>query len=340
MIDWDALAAAYAEDRVYAVQLEVGDRCEQGCSYCYMNALPEARNTLSTARLETVLEDAAGLGVTAVEWLGGEPLLREGVFALMGRARKLGLRNNVWTGGLPLADREVLEETAVAAENGLISVHCSTVDPALYRRLHPGRDERDLAAILDAVETLLELGYPPSRMLNSVTLTGVQGAADMVRTVDHFEREYGVTTSLNVYHTYLRPGQGSERLAEFIPSVRDVARVYARLGRQYGGPLPMNCVDKHYCSATVAVLADGSVTPCATIRDPEAPSLHRDGGLAEIFGRQRDHLVFKPMKTGEALPERCRSCDLADSCFGCRSRAWAAGLGLYGPDPRCFRGGG
>lgn len=338
MIDREELIDAYERDGFYSLQLEVGDRCEQGCVYCYMNGLPEGRNTLSDDQIREILTDASEAGITAVEWLGGEPLLRESVFEHMGLAAGLGLRNNVWTGGLPLEHPRVADRCAEYARVGLISVHVPTVDPELYAQLHPGRPETDLQAILGGVRSLLERGYPPEQMLNSMTLTGLQPADDAIRTIDFFESEFGIATSLNVYHTYLRPGSTAGTLAAFVPSEEAVDRVYERWTRQVGdGPLPMNCVDKFYCSTTVAVLCDGSVTPCATIREPGAPSVHDGCSLAAILDENRDHLTFKHFKDEANLPETCRYCPLNDRCWGCRSRAYAAGRGIYGKDPRCFR---
>jgi radical SAM protein with 4Fe4S-binding SPASM domain len=102
----------------------------------------------------------------------------------------------------------------------------------------------------------------------------------------------------------------------------------------------MNCVSKQYCSATLAVLCDGSVTPCATIRPPESPNLHRDGSLREIASKHHDWLTVRALRDPANLPEDCRECPLNDQCWGCRSRAYAAGLGVLGKDPRCFRRGG
>lgn len=102
MIDQAALAEAHHRDGFYALQLEVNDACLQACAYCYMNALPHVERTLTDDEILEVLAAAAEAGFTAVEWLGGEPLDRPGVFSLMERAGDLGLRNDVWTGGLPL----------------------------------------------------------------------------------------------------------------------------------------------------------------------------------------------------------------------------------------------
>lgn len=60
--------------------------------------------------------------------------------------------------------------------------------------------------------------------------------------------------------------------------------------------------------------------------------------MRELFLRQRDFLVYLPMKLGLDLPADCRKCPLGAKCWGCRSRAYTAGRGMHGKDPRCFRG--
>ncbi|MBN3034953.1 MAG: radical SAM protein [Bacteroidales bacterium] len=338
MIDFPKLEQAYRNHGFYALQLEVGDVCHQGCIYCYMNALDVPVNSLSDARIHEILQDAGRLGITAVEWLGGEPLLRDSIFEHMAFAEEMGFRNNMWTGGLPLGDDEILCKTARYTRKGFISIHCSSVDPDIYARLHPGRPAGDLDIILAGVGKLLERGYPAGQMLNSVTFTGLQPLEDMIATIGHFEREFGIKTSLNVYHTYLRPDQNREDLKRFIPPAGEVKRLYERYSTHWGmEEYPMNCVNKQYCSATLAVLCDGSVTPCATIREKEAPNLHSGKSLLQIARENRDHLIFAGFRDRGNLPESCRTCRLADICFGCRSRAFAAGRGIYGKDPGCFR---
>jgi len=343
LIDYDRLDSAYRRQAFYSLQLEVGDLCHQGCVYCYMNALETEKNTLSDELIGRILEDARKLGITAVEWLGGEPLLRASIFDHMAHASELGLRNNVWTGGLPLADKEVRERTAQLTRNGLISVHVSTVDPDLYAELHPvrgpSRARADLTSILESVQSLVDGGYPSSQLLDSVTYTGLQSAEDMIRTMDAFFQRYGVLPSLNVYHTYLRPETPAGELETFIPSEETVRKVYRQYSRLWGvEELPMNCVNKQYCSATVAVLCNGSVTPCATIRGKDAPNLHAGGSFYDAVLHHREVLTFAAFRDGANLPEECRRCSLSASCFGCRSRSYAAGRGIYGKDPRCFRG--
>jgi len=129
MIDFKELTRAYTEDRFYSLQLEVGDICHQGCIYCYMNAVENGQNTLSDKQIKKILLDSKKLGITSIEWLGGEPLLRKSIFSHMRLAQSLGFRNNLWTGGLPLINNFILKKSIKYTKPGLISVHVSTINP-------------------------------------------------------------------------------------------------------------------------------------------------------------------------------------------------------------------
>ena len=337
MIDFEELTKAYTEDRFYSLQLEVGDICHQGCIYCYMNALPQSVNSLTDEAIYRILHDAVGLKITAIEWLGGEPLLRESIFQFLDVARDLGLKNNMWTGGLPLQDKYVMEKTSELCRNGLISFHLSTVNSDVYKTLHPSRSAEDINVIVSGIRSLLDTGYPHKQVINSVTYTGLQPAKDMIETMDYFDREFSIKTSLNIYHTYLRPGTSNEELQRFIPSVDDVVRVYKNyISFMDAKNLPLNCVNKQYCSATLAVLNDGTVSPCATIRDGCTENVN-ELDFYNIVINNRDYLCFKQLKEPLNLPKDCQQCGLNHSCWGCRSRAYASGEGLFGKDPRCFR---
>jgi radical SAM protein with 4Fe4S-binding SPASM domain len=338
MIDYISLEKAYDNDGFYSLQLEVGDKCHQGCTYCYMNAVEETRNELTEDILQGVLEDARELGITAIEWLGGEPLIRPGIFPLMEHAKRLGLKNNMWTGGLPFKDDDVVKKTAELCENGLISIHLSTLDPPLYKKLHPHQPEDDIQIILNGIKKLLDLGYPADQLLNSVTFTGLQPSEDLIHTMEFFYSEFGIQTSINVYHTYLRPGSGKSELNSFIPRKEEVSKIYNKYKKILDvSNLPMNCVDKKYCSTTIALLNNGFVTPCATIREEDANRNVKSYSFKSIVEHHRDYLSFKLLKATKNLPEGCGRCNMHDNCWGCRSRSYAIGDGMYGKDPRCFR---
>ncbi|NLC53182.1 MAG: radical SAM protein [Firmicutes bacterium] len=338
MLDFDQLNMDYANEDFYALQLEVGDKCYQGCIYCYMNAVAETKNELTDEIISAVLADAKELGFSTIEWLGGEPLLRQNIFWFMEEAKELGLKNNMWTGGLPFADLKTVDKTAELCENGYISIHLSTLNPELYKIFHPQREADDIAVILRGIEHLLKIGYLPAQILNSVTFTGLQTADDLIATMEFFYHEYQIQTSINVYHTYLRPGYSQEELLKFVPKPEEVQKVYNRYRDLVKADnLPMNCVNKQYCATTVAVLNNGFVTPCATIREEKVGMNVKDGSFRNIVSTHRDYLSFRELKAEQNLPAGCQKCGMKSQCWGCRSRSYAAGNGLYGKDPRCFR---
>lgn len=338
MIDFELLDRAYDNNDFYSLQLEVGDKCFQNCIYCYMNAISETKNELTSGLIKDILYDAKELGIAAIEWLGGEPLLRSDIFEFMELAKKLGFRNNMWTGGLPLSDKEICGKIAELCKNGLISIHLTTLDPTFYEELHPGRTAKDIYTIMHGIEYLLQIGYPSDQLLNSVTFIGLQSSQDLINTMEYFYTNYGIQTSINVYHTYLRPGFNSSELNQFIPRPEEVSRIYSRYKKLiHTKNLPMNCVNKQYCSATLAILNNGYVTPCATIREEKKIMHIKDKGFKNIVIDNRDYLSFKFLKDINNLPAACQKCGLRHECWGCRSRAYAIGNGIYGKDPRCFR---
>ncbi|MFW5721639.1 MAG: radical SAM/SPASM domain-containing protein, partial [Bacteroidota bacterium] len=311
MIELEQLYNAYDNDGFYSLQLEVGDRCFQGCIYCYMNAVEATTNILTDYQIYQVLQDASILNIKAIEWLGGEPLLRPGIFKFLKKSRELGLRNNMWTGGLPFKDKVIVKKTAKYCKEGLISIHLSTINSKTYKILHPNRDSDDINTIIDGLKHLLDIGYPAERILNSVTFTGLQSADDMIETMEYFNEKYGIKTSLNVYHTYLRPEYGKNDLLRFITNPKDVAKVYKSYKSILGAKeLPMNCVNKQYCSTTLAVLNNGFVTPCATIREEKDECNLRFNNFINIVENNKEYLNFKLFKDKDNLPVKCKKCKL------------------------------
>lgn len=92
---------------------------------------------------------------------GGEPLLRPDWQELLDFAASLGIIDNLWTGGLPLADTAIARDTVLTTENGLIAFHISTIDPGTYLRLHSRAPTDHLELLLKGVDNLLNAGKPP-----------------------------------------------------------------------------------------------------------------------------------------------------------------------------------
>jgi hypothetical protein len=159
----------FAQSRLYALQIESTDACHQGCIYCYAGPTSEEGYGLSSAEIRGLLEDAAALDIRAIDWLGGDPFLRRDWAELMAHARSLGLVNNVWTSGLPLAEEEVARRVYELTEDGFVSVHLDSVTPETYVKLHRGGQTENVATIVSGVDNLLALGKSPDEMINCIT---------------------------------------------------------------------------------------------------------------------------------------------------------------------------
>ena len=66
------------------------DACPQGCIYCYAGSTPQETRGLTSDEIRGLLEDAAALEIRAIDWLGGDPLVRPDWYELMSYAQLAG----------------------------------------------------------------------------------------------------------------------------------------------------------------------------------------------------------------------------------------------------------
>jgi len=155
----------YAEGKVFALQIESTLQCPQLCDYCYAGSTPESPQELSSATIRQLLDAAAALKVQMIDWLGGDPLMRRDWEALCTYATSLGLINNIWTSGIPLAKPGVAASAVKATKGGFISTHLDSLDRELYGILHGGEkrrgDLRHIGLILKGINNCLAAGKEP-----------------------------------------------------------------------------------------------------------------------------------------------------------------------------------
>jgi radical SAM protein with 4Fe4S-binding SPASM domain len=324
----------FREQRIYALQIESTDACRQGCIYCYAGSTPRETRGLTTAEIRALLDDAAALEIRAVDWLGGDPLLRPGWYELMQYARERGLINNVWTSGLPLRDREVARQVYEVTVDGFVSVHVDSIDPQVYARLHRGGGAENIAVIVEGVDNLLRLGKPADKMINCITYTRRQDPADAIATMRWWLREKGLRTCLTMFNP---AGRGAE-WRELEPGLEETREVYMERDRlNYGeGALSLAAMDtdKYYCGTIAAVTFTGDVTPCSVIR--RGVGNIRVTPFRQIIAEHRSTLVHAALHDPCSLPAPCGSCDNNAHCWGCRASAYHYHGDADGLDPKCW----
>ena len=110
-----------------ALLAELTHRCPLRCPYCSNPLeLARARDELDGAAWRRVLGEAAALGVLHVHFSGGEPMARRDLMELVGHAARLGLYTNLITSGVLLDQARM----AALAGAGLDHVQISFQDAA------------------------------------------------------------------------------------------------------------------------------------------------------------------------------------------------------------------
>ncbi|MBI2859629.1 MAG: GTP 3',8-cyclase MoaA [Chloroflexi bacterium] len=153
------------------LRISVTDRCNLRCVYCVPEdgicCLPREK-VLSFEEIRTVVQVAAGMGITKVRLSGGEPLVRLGILTLAEMlARVRGIEDlSLSTNGLLLSKYAMgLKEAGVKRVN----VSLDTLRPERFKSI--SRRE-GLERVLEGLESARQAGLEPVKV-NMVVMRGV-----------------------------------------------------------------------------------------------------------------------------------------------------------------------
>jgi GTP 3',8-cyclase len=135
------------------LRISVTDRCNLRCTYCMpehgMTFLPRPQ-VLTFDEIVRVARVARALGVSSIRLTGGEPLVRRGLPALVGRLAALGFEDvALTTNGMLLAD-----QVKALAEAGLrrVNISCDSLRPERFATIRRRGDLPTVLAAMDAAE--------------------------------------------------------------------------------------------------------------------------------------------------------------------------------------------
>jgi radical SAM protein with 4Fe4S-binding SPASM domain len=334
--DHEELIKYFGENRIYTVQIESNLACHQGCLYCYASSNYEMEKELPKEVVKSVLESVCEMDVKAIDWLGGDPLERSDWYELMRYSMKLGLKNNIWTSGLPLAKMDTAEKAVEVSVDGFISVHLDTLDEGLYVKLHNGDPKQKITTILKGVDNVQSLGKKPDAMFNCITFTKILTADDIRKTISYFFQKKGMRTCLT---QMCRVGSALDH-PEWIPTNREIKEAVAiRDSINYPkSETSMSTMDanKFYCGGAICVTIDGDVTPCSVIRKGFG-NVHYES-LKTIIEKNKDALLYTDLRDVKNLPGHCGSCKNNSVCWGCRASAYYEAGDILALDPKCTFG--
>ena len=329
----------YDDGRVYILQIESTLKCSQLCNYCYAGSLPDSPEGLTSEKIRSLLDSAAETGVRMIDWLGGDPLVRKDWYELCQYASKLGLINNIWTSGIPLANPEVARKAVEVTYKGFISTHLDTLDSDLYKLMHGGEQYEgnldNINLILKGVKNILQAGKDPGAIVNCITYTTPLSNGDSKAMISYFQEKFGIKTCLTLFNPVIhRDGNTS-----WEPNNDQIKDAYQHRDR-INYPDDPSCgpmdVSKFYCGTVICVTAEGWLVPCSVIRTKEFGNVHNET-LEFLIEKTKQRLLMLDFRDPSKLPGNCGSCSNNSNCFGCRSSAYYYNGDLMAIDPKCVQ---
>ncbi|MFH1176100.1 MAG: radical SAM protein [Acidobacteriota bacterium] len=309
---------------LYSVKLEVNTACELHCRMCYVR---ERGPELPLDVILKVLDDLRGLG-TRLEILGGEPLQRAELPAIVAHAKRIvGIPVvSVFTNGTRASPELAAELAAAGLDAALVTLvsHRREIHDAFTGQ--PASWERAVAGIA----SLREAG------VRAYTFTAIHREnAGHWREVARFAREeLGVSP---VFYQYV-----AQRRNDSLALAADEWNVIQRHVLHSLAPAHERLV-RHFCMLTgdacsggnfvLTVKADGSVQPCPFVDDLALGSVYSES-LWSIWRKRFASPAYRELKR---VPLECLPCTYVSVCGGgCRAANPSFGASYASRDPRCL----
>jgi pyrroloquinoline quinone biosynthesis protein E len=327
-------------DPPLALLAELTHRCPLRCPYCSNPvALARASEELSEVEWCRVLQEAAALGVLQVHFSGGEPMARRDLAQLIAAASEHGLYSNLITSGT-LGGAAEIEAFAKA---GLKHVQLSFQDVA------PDNSDR-IAGLAGAharktafAAAVRAAGLPLTlnMVVHRQNLGGLPQMIDMALALG--------ARRLEVAHVQYYAWALVNRAA-FLPSRAelDAATAVVQAARErlkgvltidyvipdYHARRPKSCMNG-WGRQFINIMPSGKAVPChaaESLPGLEFPSL-RDSSLADIWYRSA---AFNRFRGTDWMAEPCRSCERREIDWGgCRCQAFQLLGDAARTDPVC-----
>ena len=332
--------AAPQIDPPLALLAELTHRCPLGCPYCSNPlALQRSSAELDTAAWARVMQEAAELGVLQVHFSGGEPLARRDLVEIVAAASGAGLYGNLITSGIGLDRARMIGLKQAGLEHVQLSIQ--DVDAAAGDRVA----HRSGAQVekLRAAEIVREADLP-------LTVNAVVHRQNLARLgeIIALAVELGAER-LEVAHVQYY-GWALRNRAALLPSREQLdaatATVEAARARLAGKLVIDYVVPDYYAQRPKACMGgwarrflnvspSGRVLPChaaETLPGLRFPTV-AEANLSEIWYGSP---VFARFRGTEWMPEPCRSCGRREIDWGgCRCQAFALTGDAGRTDPAC-----
>jgi radical SAM protein with 4Fe4S-binding SPASM domain len=329
----------YDKGKIYILQIESTLSCPQLCNYCYAGSTPDSPQGMNSGKIKELLDTASRLGMHMIDWLGGDPLVRKDWYELCKYASNLGLINNIWTSGIPLASSKIAKKVVEVTEGGFISTHLDTINPELYSLLHGGEgyeaNPQNIEQILKGINNTLLAGKDPGAMVNCITYTSPLADGDAKKMISYMQDKYNIKTCLTLFNPVIHRN-GNESWEPNIFQIKDAFTHRDNVNYPEDPSCGPMDVSKFYCGTVICITGDGWLTPCSVIRTQEFGNVN-DEKLEVLIKNNKKRLLVLDFRDPSKLPGNCSKCSNNSNCFGCRSSAYYYEGDITAVDPKCYQ---
>ncbi len=319
---------------------ELTHRCPLQCPYCSNPLELERVNTeMTTAEWQSVMRQAASLGVLQIHLSGGEPTARKDLEAIVQVATEVGLYTNLITAGVTLTKERLKKLADLGLDHVQLSIQ--DVDPENADRIAAYKGgmakKIEVAAWVKEFDLPLTINAPIHR----------QNIHNVSRIID-FAVEVGAGR-LEIAHIQYYAWALKNRSAlmptreDFMKSYEIVEAAKERLKGilvidfvvpDYYAKFPKPCMGG-WGRGIVNITPSGKVLPCHAAES--VPGLEFDNvktkPLADIWLAGQ---AFQKYRGTDWMKEPCRSCPRKEIDFGgCRCQAFALTGDPTNTDPAC-----
>lgn len=323
-----------------ALLAEVTHRCPLQCPYCSNPlVLERASAELATEDWKRVLDEAADLGVLQVHFSGGEPMARRDLAELVRHAAQAGLYSNLITSGVLIT----AESLDALVEAGVDHVQLSFQDAETESAERFGGYRGGQAKKIEAARLIKAAGLPLTTnfVVHRQNLERLEAMIDLGETLGSGRMEIAHAQYYGwglLNRDALLPTRAQlDRATEVVETAR--ARLKGRVTIDYVVPdyhaaRPKACMSG-WGHRFINISPGGKALPChaaETLPGIAFPSV-REMSLADIWNRSD---AFQRFRGVDWMPEPCRGCDRREIDWGgCRCQAFALTGQAAAADPVC-----
>jgi radical SAM protein with 4Fe4S-binding SPASM domain len=327
--------------------------CDSNCVHCVSAGKQTVIDEVNTADAIKIVDEVYDFGATFFGITGGQPFLREDLFQVISRAKKLGLTTSIISDGR-LIDKKIYENIVKNEVKISVSIDGSKKTNDVIRG--KGAYEAAVKAIeMFSREKLLNcLVYT---FANAESVTNVN-TEDITHVLD-LARKYDARWV--VFHGFI-PYNNEEKSLKADPSPQQYEWVcnklydltseyngqpginvyipfYARVAKQRGMPDFDNWYNNFFLGRCffgkfMSIAENGDAIPCS-YNDCYRLGNIKNKSLKKIWNEMQTSTFFAEVRDSSKRKGKCGVCEYNQLCGGCRSAALFYTGDILGSDLRC-----